>query len=256
MYDLKSRQLSNPVYIMSGGRSIDNHNWPAITIDSAGYLHVLASGHQDPLNYAHSEKPLNIEEWTAPEYIEDPRWPNTYLSYPTLNFDKNDNLYCVARNSSCRSHREPNVWSDFSAYEEKSLSGQYNNRLSLFIKTRTDKWKFKEDVIVPSSFGYKNWGHKMALNRQTGQMCLSYYSQSNLKFLWGDSYAWAIFIWPDSEIQYNRGKKVVGGLNGGDPFSQPASTYMGGMDIATELTSLIYNPEVGQWKLLSSSDLR
>ena len=53
-YDLKTGRLGEPRYLLSGGAHDDGHNWPAITADSRGILHVIANGHHNPVAYTHS----------------------------------------------------------------------------------------------------------------------------------------------------------------------------------------------------------
>jgi hypothetical protein len=38
----------------------DNHNWPALAVDSQGYLHVVINGHHNPFRYVRSARPLDI----------------------------------------------------------------------------------------------------------------------------------------------------------------------------------------------------
>ena len=235
-YDLASGRLSEPVYILSGGYRADNHNWPAITVDSQGFLHVLANGHQDPLNYAHSIRPLDISAWSAPRYITDGKADHTLLSYATLNCDRSDTLYSVNRNS----------------------SGQYNNRLSLFVKPAGKDWQPAETLVAPFHYGYKNWGHKMAYNAAADQLCLSFYSQSNLKQLYADTYAFDLLIWPDREKAYYSGRNTADGLNlnTGSPQNQAGRDFAYCMTGAAELTSLIMTCADGRWKLATSTDFR
>ncbi|MCK5849819.1 MAG: BNR-4 repeat-containing protein, partial [Kiritimatiellae bacterium] len=64
-YDLNTKQLSTPVLIGFGGiSSTDVHNWPAITIDSAGILHVVISGHHNPFRYVYSTSPNSTLSWS------------------------------------------------------------------------------------------------------------------------------------------------------------------------------------------------
>ena len=212
---------------------MDDHNWPAITIDSKGTLHVIANGHQDPANYAHSLRLHDISAWSAPQYLLDPSGEVSALSYATLNCDREDNLYTVVRNSTARS----------------------NNRLSLFTKPAGEKWQPPQDLVIPFSYNYKNWGHKMAYNATTDELCLSFYSQSNLRVLYPDTWAFDIFIWPDREKAYHTGK--VGGfdINTGAPESQK-SGFAFSMSGAMEPTTLIRQCPVGRWKLAVSSDFR
>lgn len=234
-YDLATRSLSEPVYIMSGGSKMDNHNWPAITIDGDGILHILANGHQDPANYTHSLKPYDITAWSAPDYLLDPNDPFTRLSYATLNCDRAGNLYSVMRDT----------------------TGRYNNRLSLFSKPKGQGWLPPQDLVIPFSFGYKNWGHKMGYNPVADQLCLSFYSQSNLRQLYPDTWAFDLFTWPDREAVYHTGKITADGLslNYGPPEKLPRG-FSYSMSWAGEPVSLLRQCPTGPWKLAVSKDFK
>lgn len=234
-YDLATGTLSEPVYIMTGGVTMDDHNWPAIAVDSKGILHVLANGHQSPLNYAHSLVPRDISAWTAPQFVADGSPGETALSYATFNCDRADNLYTVNRNT----------------------SGRYNNRLSLFTKPAGKDWQPPQTLVAPYSAGYKNWGQKMAYNPAADQLCLSFYSQSNLKQLWKEAYPFDLFIWPDREPAYYGGLKNPDALrlNTGAPDEQVNRNFSFPMAWASEPVSLIATPE-GKWKLATTPDFR
>lgn len=234
-YDLATGALSEPVYLMSGGVTMDDHNWPAITVDSKGILHVLANGHQSPLNYIRSLAPHDISAWTAPQFVADGSVGETQLSYATFNCDREDNLYSVNRNT----------------------SGRYNNRLTLFSKPSNSEAWTPQTLVAPYSAGYKNWGHKMAYNPAADQLCLSFYSQSNLKQLWKEAYPFDLFIWPDREPSYYGGLKNPDTLrlNTGSPEEQLDRNFSYSMAWASEPVSLITTPD-GKWKLATTPDFQ
>jgi G3E family GTPase len=235
-YDPATGVLGQPVYIMSGGFKMDNHNWPAITVDSKGILHVLANGHQNPINYSRSLAPFDIRAWTPPQYVANGLPDGFRLSYATLNCDREDNLYSINRNSTLA----------------------YNNRLSLFFKPAGKDWQPAQTLVMPFNAGYKNWGHKMGYNPATDQLCLSFYSQSNLRQLWADTYAADLFIWPDREPEYYTGKKTADGLslNTGSPQQQDKRDFSYAMSWADEPVSLITTCPDGRWKLATSADFQ
>jgi len=203
-YNRSTQQFSAPVFVGYGGSRMDPHNWPAMTIDSHGNLHVLISGHCEPLTYTHTIIPGDITRWSAPVYIrhapgEITRWeeslyqkqPHSNLenpfkenysmcTYPSLNCDRYDNLLCVMR----------------------SDSAFYNHRLAVLTKPAgTEIWNEERPLIVPARTGYHVWLHRTSYNPVSNRFYLGYYD-AYYNF---DPDAGIIeplfnsFIWPDKK---------------------------------------------------------
>lgn len=225
-YDLKTGRLGEPRYLLSGGAHDDGHNWPAITADSRGILHVIANGHHNPVAYTHSLEPDNpYGPWSAPEYVK-PGKSTPFLSYTTLNCDKNDTLYTIHR----------------------STTDVYNNHLGLYVKPAGQPWQGEEVLVTPYRYMYKVWGHKAIYNPATGGITLGFYSHSSMKQLMLDQYWFDIFQYPDEEKAYRGGKSDIG-----LPEGNKCKMYVGP---AAELTLLTFDPDTKQWKLTVGKDLK
>lgn len=225
-YDLKTGRLGEPRYLLSGGAHDDGHNWPAITADSRGILHVIANGHHNPVAYTHSLEPDNpYGPWSAPEYVK-PGKSTPFLSYATLNCDKNDTLYTIHR----------------------STTDVYNNHLGLCVKPAGQPWQGEEVLVTPYRYMYKVWGHKAIYNPATGGITLGFYSHSSMKQLMLDQYWFDIFQYPDEEKAYRGGKSDIG-----LPEGNKCKMYVGP---AAELTLLTFDPDAKQWKLTVGKDLK
>lgn len=225
-YNLKTGKLGEPRYLLSGGANDDGHNWPAITVDSRGILHVIANGHHNPVAYTHSLEPDNpYGGWSAPEYVKPGRL-TPFLSYATLNCDKNDTLYTIHR----------------------STTGVYNNHLGLFVKPAGKPWQGETVLVTPYRYMYKVWGHKAIYNPATGGITLGFYSYSSMKQLTLDQYLFDIFQNPDHEKIYRGGKS-----DPGIPEGNRCKMYI---SPAAELTLLTHDPASHKWKLTTGSDLK
>ncbi|MCF3648309.1 BNR-4 repeat-containing protein [Synoicihabitans lomoniglobus] len=75
------------------GPAEDNHGGPALTIDAAGYLHVLYYSHHHPFRYRRSVRPNDASEWTPNEEF------GHNLTYPGLVCAADGSLIMVARRS-------------------------------------------------------------------------------------------------------------------------------------------------------------
>ena len=225
-YDLKTGKLGKARYLLSGGIHDDGHNWPSITVDSHGILHVIANGHHDPVAYTHSLKPdAPYGSWSAPVYIE-PGKQTPRLSYATLNCGKDDTLYTVHR----------------------STTGVYNNHLGFYFKPAGKPWRGEDVPVTPYRYMYKVWGQKAMYNPATGGITLGFYSHSSMKQLSLDSYLFDIFYHPDQEQVYRGGKR-----DPGVPGGVRCKMYVGQ---PSELTLLTCDPAAKKWKLTGGDDLK
>ena len=232
-YDIPAGTVSKPVFLGCGGGFVDGHNWPAITVDGKGYLHVIINGHHNPVNYTRSIKPLDISAWTPPVYIRDGKdvkpEARPHLSYATLNCDRAGNLYCVHR----------------------STTGYYNNHLALYRMTPEGVWSEEQTLVTPFKFMYSVWGHKMMYDPGSDRLCFTFYGQSSMKQLSRDQYEFDVFYWPEHEKLYNT---PANGLNNGPAKPDGTSTML--LSSALEIASLIYDCPSGQWRLTTTKDLK
>lgn len=231
-FNLKTGKMEPPVYVGSGGGRLDDHNFPAMTIDSKGFLHVLINGHHEPLNYTQSLRPYDHSAWTAPTYlIADPDGKRGYhgqaaLSYATLNCDVYDTLHTVNRSTSFR----------------------YDNSLSYHRKPANAAWGSERTLVKPFKNMYKVWAQRMSYNPITHRFFLTFYSQASMTWLTWDMLTFYSFIWPDIEIAKHPEsgwKKIKPQRGWGGDMIQPG---------AAELTVLVSDDDGDTWRPAVTAD--
>lgn len=233
-YDRKSGKLSEPVYLGSGGGDIDNHNWPAITIDSKGILHVLINGHHNPPVYTHSQKPYDISKWSDPVYIKH-GVTETNLSYGSLNCDKNDNLYAFFR----------------------STTDTYNNRISMLRKKAGEDWESEKPLIAPFKHLYHVWYHHITYNRQKDELVLGFYSKAMMSFITRDMGEFLLFERPEqinnvrSSLKYDFNRVPLLHNRNWDSWEAGMMPRVN----ASEITGLVSRDAGDSWSLLTGSDI-
>jgi hypothetical protein len=177
-YDRTNDSVSAPVLLGFGGTTIDNHNIPAITRDSRGYLHVVFGGHHTPeLHYARSASADDTSSWTNAQVFGDESvnawWGHTYVS---LLCDPNDRLHVVTR------------WSGIS-YVMRLV---YLTKQLVVPGQAEQPWSGVRPLVVPCRGNYQVWHHKLSMDAD-GHLQLFYehephnltqteYAAYNLKF--------------------------------------------------------------------------
>jgi hypothetical protein len=231
-YDIASKTLSEPVYIGSGGGAVDNHNWPAITVDSKGLFHVIINGHHNPAVYTHTLRPFDISEWSTPEYVIPSGSETPLVSYATLNCDRHDTLYTTHR----------------------STTGTYNNRITLFRKKSGQPWEKERTLVAPFKRLYTVWYQRMCYDPYRDRLYLTYFSNSRQSFLWWDMTEFLMFYRPDQEASIRTGKKLR------DPQKNPFwdSWTNGAMrnPAASGIVTLISKDGAETWDLSVTEDFQ
>jgi BNR repeat-containing family member/Carbohydrate binding domain (family 11) len=231
-YDLKTKKLSDPVYLGSAGGNIDGHNWPAITVDSKGILHVILNGHHNPTVYTHSLNPGDITKWSIPGYVQSTT-DSPALSYGSLNCDKNDTLYTIHR----------------------STSGYYNNRLTLFRKKAGGYWEPERTLVAPFKGLYLAWRHRVSYDPARDRLVLNYYSNASQTCMSRDMYEFLIFYRPEQEpILRKKWKKLKKMFKA--PYWDSWVNVMMVHPDAGEITSIITSDGGDNWNLVTTADLR
>lgn len=100
------------------GEATDNHGGPAITVDAAGYLHVIYFSHHHPFRYRRSVRPNDASEWT--EYSEF----GHDLTYPALVCAADGTLLMTARRSFKDKPWELEMWA-------KAPDGEWQRQRSI-----------------------------------------------------------------------------------------------------------------------------
>jgi hypothetical protein len=222
VFDRKTRKFDPPVFVGMGGPFLDGHNWPALTVDSKGYLHVVINGHHDPVMYTRSLRPRDATEWTPATYV----FPETArLSYSTLSCDKDDTLYTVHRSTSDK---------------------LYNNRLGFYRKKAGGEWEPERPLVWPFKYMYMVWYQRMSYDRTRDRLFLTYSSRGGQQQLAQDMYEHLVFTHPDQEAKLaaNSGKPKAANHGRVTPWPNPVQKTGGDM----------YNPHAGDVAMLVSRD--
>ncbi len=153
--DRATRTLGKPTLVGYGPPANDIHNTPSITMDSRGYLHVLAGTHGRPFPYARSLEPNDASAgWTEAE----PTGEGLRQTYIGLVCGPDDTLHAVFR--LWRSAEEP-----FPASHHAVLAYQ---------RKRPGKpWEPPRALIVPPFSEYSVFYHRLTIDR-AGRLFLSY----------------------------------------------------------------------------------
>ncbi len=163
-YDHATGEVGEKVLLGHGPPVNDVHNVPAITMDSAGYLHVLIGAHGNPFHYVRSLAPNDASTWTEPEPIlttgyvgeEGETGRQTYIS---LVCDADDTLHTAFRQ-----------W-------RKGVDDYHGDSnyaaLSVQHRPRGGEWSDAQPLVVAAVPGYSIWYHKLTVDR-LGDLWLSY----------------------------------------------------------------------------------
>lgn len=166
--DHATRTVGEKVLLGYGPPVNDVHNVPAITMDSAGYLHVLIGAHGQPFQYVRSLRPNDAYGgWTEPVPAltsgyraagtdEDGDGRQTYIS---LVCGPDDTLYSAFRQWR-QGPDEPIPNATFAA-------------LSVQVKPAGGQWSDAIPIVVPPVSGYSIYYHKLTIDR-AGNLYLSY----------------------------------------------------------------------------------
>jgi hypothetical protein len=153
-FDRTARTLGKPVFVGYGAPPNDIHNTPAITMDSAGYLHALGGTHGAPFPYARSLQPNDSQPgFTEPQYIS--QGQQTYIG---LVCGKDDTLYTAFR-----------LWQRATEPFPKS----YFATLAFQSKQANAAWEEPKILIVPPFSEYSVFYHRLTVDR-SGRLFLSY----------------------------------------------------------------------------------
>ena len=154
-YDRQSRSLGEPVLVGYGAPPNDVHNSPSITIDSQGYLHVLAGTHGQPFQYARSLAPNDAHSgWTEAVPVGE----GLRQTYIGLVCGPDDTLYLAFR-----------LW--WRATDPFPLS--HYATLAFQRKPLGQPWQPPQVLIVPPFSEYSIFYHRLTIDR-SGHLFLSY----------------------------------------------------------------------------------
>ena len=166
-YDRATGKLGAPALVGYGAPPNDIHNSPSITMDSQGYLHVLAGTHGRPFQYARSLKPNDSAGgWTPAEPVG-ADLSQTYIGFVC---GPDDTLHLAYR-----------LWHR----GEQPYPKSHYATLSYSRKRPGQPWEAPRDLIVPPFSEYSVYYHRLTIDRQ-GRLFLSYDYWSTLWFYRND----------------------------------------------------------------------
>lgn len=173
----------------------DTHNWPGITIDNSGYIHVIMNGHHHPVCYTKSKKAYDITSWEDVSQIGNENIVTSAStkdmtklshSYGTIMVDKNDNVYVMTRDAS-RGYRF-----DTSVYVKTTWTTGFISK-----KTHTG-WVYTPIVQRLTPY-YEVARQKMSYNPTDDSLYIFYYAQSTYGQYFRDELDAQIFASPEYE---------------------------------------------------------
>ena len=167
-YDRATGQLSQPALVGYGAPPNDIHNSPSITMDSRGYLHVLAGTHGKPFQYARSLQPNDAAGgWTEAEPVGKDL-PQTYIG---LVCGPDDTLHLTYR-----------LW----RYGDPPHPLSHQATLAYQRKRPGQPWEEPRILIVPPFSEYSVYYHRLTIDPQ-GRLFLSYDYWSTFWFYRNDN---------------------------------------------------------------------
>jgi hypothetical protein len=154
-YDRSSGTLSEKVLVAYGPPPNDCHNSPSITMDSEGYLHVVAGTHGSPFPYARSLKPNDTQSgWTEAEVAKQ----GARQTYIGLVCGPDDTLHMAFR-----------LWLSGTQWHPVSMAGT----LACMRKRPGEPWSEPRPLIIPPFSEYSIYYHRLTIDR-AGRLFLSY----------------------------------------------------------------------------------
>jgi len=229
-YNRRTGELSPAVFIGYGGDALDGHNWPAMTIDSKGNLHVLMNGHIYPVMYTHTRIAGDLNSWSDPIYVRSGA-AESFVSYASLSCDPHDNLFSIVR---CDTN-------------------YYNHRIAMLSKPAGgETWNAERNIVVPYTNVYHVWRHRVTLNPKTNRYYLTFAELDSTQFT-HDEYLFVRFIWPDYEhsLTGKVGKNPADNSdNGLPPEDHSAPWFDPGQ---AEITVMAFDAQ-RNWRLATTSD--
>ncbi len=154
-FDRKTRTLGKPALVGYGAPPNDVHNSPSITMDSRGFLHVLAGTHGRPFQYARSLKPNDAHSgWTKAVAVGE----GLRQTYIGLVCGPDDTLYLAFR-----------LW----WHGADPFPASHHATLAYQRKPSGKPWETPKVLIVPPFSEYSVFYHRLTIDR-AGRLFLSY----------------------------------------------------------------------------------
>jgi hypothetical protein len=168
-YDRATQTLGEPALVGYGAPPNDIHNTPSITMDSQGYLHVMAGTHGRPFQYARS---LQANDASGPWTAAEPVGQDLSQTYIGLVCGADDTLHLTYRLWHRGEPPHPHSHHATLAYQRKR-PGQ--------------PWESPRILVVPPFSEYSVYYHRLTIDRQ-GRLFLSYEYWSTFWFYRNDHF--------------------------------------------------------------------
>jgi hypothetical protein len=145
-YDVEAGTWTEKTYV---GPSRDDHGFPAVALDSEGYIHLLCGVHGTQVPYTHSTRPDDSSEFQPLEYIAGAK-KATHLSFVC---DLQDRLHLFFR--------------------DHIRMGPEDDRAGLSYVTRNGEWSDARRIAHSPQPGYWRMCNHLSIDRQ-GRLFLNY----------------------------------------------------------------------------------
>jgi BNR repeat-containing family member len=181
-YDHSTHRMTGPVLLgTTGGGAPDEHNGPAVVVDSRGFLHVVLGAHNQPYKYTVSTRPNDATAWEEAVELGHPGSKETYVG---LVIDRDDTLHLVSR---------------------MGITGDVWPLHYLRKQRNAHAWGDRGEFVIPAHKDYSSWYHKLTIDRR-GTLCLAYFY-----------YAHNLTEGPDGELAAYQRKWPEEGVTCGGP---------------------------------------
>jgi hypothetical protein len=183
-YDRTTGKLGRPVLLAYGAPANDVHNSPSITVDSKGYLHVLAGTHGKPFPYTRSSRPNDAHSgWTDPLPVA-----NAEQTYIGLVCGPDDALHAVFR-----------MW----RRGQPPFASGICAVLAYQRKPAGKPWEAPRALVVPPFSEYSVYYHRLTIDR-AGRLYVSYDYWSTFWFYRSDHWGKrrAVLMSPDGGAKW------------------------------------------------------
>jgi len=166
--DHATRTVGEKVLLGYGPPVNDVHNVPAITMDTAGYLHVLIGSHGQAFQYVRSLKPNDAYGgWTDPI----PALTSGYISEHTdADGDGRQTYISLVCGPDDALHSAFRQWRQG---PDEHLPNKIFAALSVQRRPANGDWSVGLPIVVPPVAGYSIYYHKLTIDR-AGNLYLSY----------------------------------------------------------------------------------
>lgn len=179
-YDRGNGPLGPAVLVAYGPPANDIHNSPSITLDSQGFLHILAGTHGKPFPYVQSREANTAHGGFTEPVLTGEGLDQTYIG---LVCGPDDTLHAAFR-----------LWQR----NQSPFPNSHHATLAYQQKPRGKPWQKPQILVVPPFSEYSVFRHRLTIDRQ-GRLFMPYKCWSTFWFYRNDGYgdAFSLLTSPD-----------------------------------------------------------